>query len=324
MKVAKEQSAPAKSHLVSFKDSPVALDHIVRHKEIPYRPVDQSHVESLAEDIAANGLMTPILVFAASEDQKLKVGGNTVPANFLAAGLHRTEALKLVRRNHPEAFKKHFPEGVIPSRRAIAQPQDMIFAMLRENVQRRDMTSEEIFPVLEKLSAEPYNLSTGEIAKKIGKSKGWVSQHMAVNEELPEDVKKDVHEGKIAVGDARKLATETRAARNKGEKISEDTVREKASALKEKKAHKDAAGNQRAAGDDRRLGAKSIFQRVQALPKLTMGRELEVLRGAISYLAGESDKLPAELRKEPKPAAKEEKKADKKPEAKKGDKKAKK
>ncbi len=283
----------------------VPLDQIFRSQELVYRPTDPAHVDSLFNDIAVNGLDNPIITYAHSVGEMVKVKGkpDPVPATWLVAGSHRVEALKRFRREKPEKFEKMFPGAMIPSQHRIYTPQQALFALLRENIQRREMTAEEIFPVLGKLSGEPYNLKGKEIAIHIGKSPAWVSQMLAVDTQLDEETKSEVMAGEIAVGDARKLAAEVSSERKSGKEVSTKEIREKAATLKSKQATKVATGTQRATGDDRRVSAKKIWGRVQALPAgLGMGRTVLALKGAIEYLAQETDKLPAELRDDPKPS----------------------
>lgn len=281
----------------------VSLDHIVNAKDFPYRDVDPAHVDSLVADIAANGLDTPLFVFSTEPNQQIKLKGSdkTQPAHFLAAGQHRREALKKLRRENPKAFEKHFANG-IPVVHRVGTAQEMMFLMLRENVQRKEMSAEQIFPVLELLTKEPHNLTGKEIAVKIGKSTAWVSQHLAVLETDPE-LAEAAKSGKVSVSDARTIAADARKdAKSNGGKVDTKAVSSKIAAAAQKKTNQAAAGNVRAAGDDRRVSAKKLYQRVLALPNLTLQRHRDVLLEALAYLAGESDKLPAELKKDAKPA----------------------
>lgn len=276
----------------------VALDHIVNLKDFPYRDIDAAHVETLVNDIKVNGLDTPLFTFATEEGQQVKPKGSDKanPAHFLAAGLHRREAIRKIRREDPKVFEKLFPNG-IPVIHRIASAQDMMFLMLRENVQRREMSSEEIFPVLEMLTKEPYSLSGREIAAKIGKSTSWVSQHLAVLEENDE-LATAAKSGAVDVSDAREIAAGIRKEKKATGTVDTAKVKAKVAVAAAKKTNKVASGNVRAAGDDRKVSAKKLYQRVVSMPKVTLGREVEILRAALSYLAGESEKLPAELRKE--------------------------
>ena len=301
MKVATTGKVSSATSVSLTPTNRVPLDDIVRAKNFPYRANDPAHVDSLFNDIKVNGLDVPIITFAESETQQVNLKGRPapIPATFLVAGSHRLEALKKLRREAKGAFDKHFPDGSIPINHRVYSPQEALFALLRENVQRREMSAEEIFPVLDMLTKEPNNLKGKEIAVRIGKSTAWVSQHLAVTEELDPETQAEVNSREIAVGDARKLAVEVKSKRKAGETVSTEAIREKAEGLKSKQANKIATGSQRASGDDRHISAKKLLARIEAMPKIGLGRAVLVLTDAIRYLAGESDKLPAELRKDP-------------------------
>lgn len=275
----------------------VTLDHIVNHKELVYRSLDDAHVTSLVADIAANGLDIPLLTFSLTPDAQVKLKGATdaIPATYLVAGLHRRAALLKLRREQPEVFKKRFPNG-IPVIHSVCSVSDAMLRQIRENVRRKEMSAEEIFPVLAKLAADPFKLSGKEIAKRIGMSVAWVSQMMAVNEELDEETKEEVNTGKIAVGDARKLAGEVRAAKKSGAAPTKESIREKAAALKQKQASKAAGGAQRAQGEDRKVSLKRLWGRYQAIASVGSGRRVQILEEAIQYALGLRKTLPAEIR----------------------------
>lgn len=299
MKIASKSAAPA---------APVAptqyvpLDNIVNKKELKYRALDSEHVDSIAASIIANGLDTPLTTFAEKADSMVRIKGAEEPvaATFLVAGNHRRAALMKVRRENADVFKKRFPNGIPVVHHVYTIPEAM-FAQLRENIARKEMTAEEIFPVLEQLSSEPYNLSGKDIAKKIGKSTAWVSQHLAVNEELDDETKTEVNEGKIPVGAARKLASEVRAERKAGKTVSKEEIRSKAEAAK----NKAASGAQRAQGEDRRVSLKKLFGRYTAVTtklQLNVGRKLILLTNMVEYSLGQKTKLEPELRTDPAPS----------------------
>lgn len=277
----------------------VPVNHIVTSNKLTYRKVDQEHVDGLMDDIRRNGLLQPLVVFAENADKKVKIGDDVVPARFLAAGLHRRAAILKLFKNHNTDYKKIFPNGVPCTFLELDAPSAMM-VQLRENVQRREMSAEEIFPVLDRLSTE-FKLTGKDIAKKIGKTPAWVSQMMTVNTELDEETREEVVGGKIDVGDARKLAADVRKDRKAGKAVSKEEIREKASKLKDKKAAKSASGKSRASGDDRKVSATKIFARYQVMPKISQGRRLEVLEETLRYLAGDLTRLPAELRNDPAP-----------------------
>jgi len=298
-----ENAKPAKSSKAVSSNNTVVyipVHHIALSKLLTYRKVDEEHVDSLMEDIRRNGLLQPLVVFTEAEDKKFKIEGEVLPARYLAAGLHRRAAILKLRKQHTADYDKAFPNG-IPCTLRVVDPSEAMLIQLRENVQRREMSPEEIFPVLEKLAVEPYNLTGREIAKKIGKTAAWVSQMMAVNDELDEDTRKDVVDGKIDTGDARRLAAEVRKDRKSGKTVEKEDIHAKAAVLKDKKAMKDASGKSRATGDDRKVSAGKVLLRYKSMSRVSQARKLEILEETLRYLGGELARLPAELREDPAP-----------------------
>jgi ParB-like chromosome segregation protein Spo0J len=285
----------------------VPLDHIVENKGLHYRDLDQVHVASLVDDIKVNGLDVPLITFAETADKKIKIGGSGEPvaAHFLVAGRHRREALRKLRASDAATFKKLFPQG-IPVNHRVISVKDALFLSLRENVQRREMTAEQIFPVLQKLTDE-YKMTGKEIAKHIGKSTSWVSQMLAALTEPDPETVAEITAGKIAVGDARKLGAKIKADRKSGKVVTKDSIREEAGKLTTKQAAKVASGAQRSTGDDRKTSLKKLYSRYQALPNLPLGRKLQILELAIQYSIGEKSSLPPELKKDIKPTKVEKK-----------------
>lgn len=282
----------------------VPLDHIVNHKELTYRALDSAHVEALVADIGANGLDQPLLTFTPSANQQVRLKGSqdAIPATYLVAGLHRRAALLQLRRAKPTVFAQRFPKGV-PILHRVTPISEALLLQIRENVQRREMSAEEIFPILEKLASAPYNMKGKDIATKVGKSTSWVSQMMAVNEELDPETKEDVKAGKIAVGDARKLAGEVRSDRKAGKTVTKEEIKARATTLKQKQAVKASTGAQRATGDDRKVSLKRLWSRYRALPTgITSGRCVKILEQVVRYLLGEVRELPPELRQDAKPS----------------------
>lgn len=87
--------------VVNNSPTAVPLEEITDRPGGDTRSLNQSHIEALAESIAAVGLIQPIAV-----DNK---------GNLLAGG-HRRAAIYYLRDSNPEAFNNHFRLG-IPVRR---------------------------------------------------------------------------------------------------------------------------------------------------------------------------------------------------------------
>lgn len=301
MKIANSAATAAPAPTVKDANHFPPLDNIVNKKGLIYRPIDADHVAVLAQSIKDSGLDTPLFTFSEKEGTLVRINGQAepVPATYLVAGNHRRAALKKFRQDHPKEFAKRFPNG-IPTIHRTCSTADAMMLQLRENLLRREMSAEEIFPVLEQLSKEPYNLSGKEIAKKVGMSTAWVSQMMAVNEELPPETQSEIAEGKISVGAARKLAGEVKSARKAGTPMTKDEITAKAADAKAKLA----SGAQRSQGDDRKISLKKLWVRYSALTgklQLSTGRANEVLTNMIEYTLGETAKLEAEIRKDAAP-----------------------
>ena len=282
----------------------VPLDHIVNSKDLHYRGQDQAHVDALVADIGANGLDSPLFTFAETSTHQVKIKGapTAIPATYLVAGLHRRAALLKLRREQAEVFKKRFPNG-IPVLHRVCNVAEALLLQVRENCSRKEMSAEEIFPILEKLAADPFKMTGKQIASKVGKSTAWVSQMMAVNAELDPETQVEVRTSKIAVGDARKLAGEVRAGKKAGAPLTKETIRAKAEALKHKQAQKSAGGGQRASGDERKVSLAKVWGRYRAsCTSISTGRKVTILEDTIRYVLGELKTLSPELRIEKKPS----------------------
>ena len=287
MKIKDQSASKEKSTITVAPSAFVPLAQIVNSDDLHYRKVNPEFAKELAADIEANGLDTPISTWGGGEEQtQVKIGADVVDAHYLVAGLHRRAALIQFSRNSPEAFKKRFPNG-IPVIHRLGSVADMLALQVRENVQRREMQPEEIFPVLKELS-EDHGLKNREIAKKVGKSDAWVSQMLSVNEVLDPETQKEVMEGKIGVTKAAKLASGIKKDIKAGKTVTKSDIRARAAEVKDS-----TAGRERS---EKRIGAGKFWARYQSLPTLNTGRKLVLLENALRYLANDTSKLEPEWR----------------------------
>jgi ParB family transcriptional regulator, chromosome partitioning protein len=131
----------------------ILLEEITDRPGGDTRPLNQSHVEALAESIAAVGLIQPIAV--------------DIKGNLLAGG-HRRAAIYHLSVFDPEAFNNHFGSG-IPIRRYdfdASQDTEMALAIeATENEKRRDYTPEEVKDLAERLKLAGYNYTSGRPKK---------------------------------------------------------------------------------------------------------------------------------------------------------------
>lgn len=133
---------------LSGPSSTVDVDDIVARHEST-REIDPGHVRSLAESIAALGLIEPIVVDLSKR---------------LLAGEHRLEAVKLLRVEQPEVFARWFPNGV-PVRTmdfdADVVPARALEVEIAENEHRRDYTSAQIRELAARLRSAGYRDTVG-------------------------------------------------------------------------------------------------------------------------------------------------------------------
>lgn len=276
----------------------IPLAQIVDHpdKLIQNRPIDKAHVDELLESIKRNGLDTPLSVWNGAEAEEtgevVSIGSKNVPASYLVAGFHRRAALRKFLKTEPEAYAAKFPNGV-PVRVFSGTAADMIALQLRENIARKNMDDPEILTQLIEL-VDTHKMKQKVVAKKIGKSEAWVSSILAIRDELGEDGVEAVKGKKVAVRDAIQAAAKVRKAKKSGD--DDVDAGEELSKAVSKKSKAAAAGNSRA---EKRVSAKVLFARVNALPRMAIGAKCDVVLGALAYLAGVEEELPEELSVEP-------------------------
>lgn len=160
----------------------------------PRRSFDAESLSQLADSIAANGLIQPIVVRrleVGSENES--VGDNTVDGEFyqIIAGERRWRAAKLA--------------GLFEVPVVIVEADDKKAAeyALIENIQREDLNPIEEAAAFRALIDE-YGLTQETVAKQVGKSRAAVANSMRLLE-LPDEVKSMLAEKKLTAGHARAL-----------------------------------------------------------------------------------------------------------------------
>ena len=279
--------APVADNLPKGTDTFVPLELIVQHKELPPRDVDQNNVDELFHSIKRSGLDTRLTLWGGDKSgTKMTVGGKEHPASFLIAGNHRRAALRKLLKDDPDRFNALFPNG-IPCTIRICPLSEALLIQLRENVMRKDMTPEQILPVLQHLTK--LGVKQNVIAIRIGKSTGWVSQMLDIAENLGEEGLEEVAKGGLTVRDARAAGKEIKKAKKDGKPVS---AKEAVSKLKQKIEEK-RKGKKRV---EKRASIKLLYNRYSVLPSnVTQGRRVQILEGICEYLIGESDDLPKEV-----------------------------
>ncbi|MBQ1298720.1 ParB/RepB/Spo0J family partition protein [Candidatus Saccharibacteria bacterium] len=157
------------------------ISEIVRDEEQPRRDFDEEALEDLATSIKEYGVLQPIVV--TKEDGKYKI----------VAGERRWRASKIA------GLEK------IPAIIRTLDSQNRLELSIIENAQREDLNAIELATAYAKLKTQ-FNLSTEDIAARVGKSEASVQSTMRLLN-LPDDVKKTMVKEKLSEGVMRPLVS---------------------------------------------------------------------------------------------------------------------
>ncbi|MBO4812630.1 ParB/RepB/Spo0J family partition protein [Candidatus Saccharibacteria bacterium] len=159
----------------------IKLDDIIRDEDQPRREFDQGALEALAASIKEHGVLQPIVV--TKEEGKYKI----------VAGERRWRASKLAGLT------------TIPAIIRTLDSQNRLELSIIENAQREDLNAVELATAYAKLQTQ-FNLSTEDIAAKVGKSESTIQNTMRLLS-LPEEVKKTMVKEKLTEGVMRPLVS---------------------------------------------------------------------------------------------------------------------
>ena len=149
----------------------------------PYQPrkiFDEEALEELAESIKEHGVFQPIIVKPSIKGYEIIAGERRVKASIIA-GL--TEIPAIIRE---------FNDA------------EMMEIALLENLQREDLTPIEEANAYKKIS-DTLNLTQEELAKRVGKSRSYVTNTLGLLK-LPEETQNLINEKKITMGHAKILS----------------------------------------------------------------------------------------------------------------------
>ena len=156
----------------------------------PHQPrgfFDEQALQELADSIREHGLIQPLIVVRASEDQYTLIAGER---RWRAAQMAGLDTVPVVVKD--------------------AAPQQMLEMALVENIQRADLNPLEEALAYKQL-AEEFSLTQDQIAQRVGKSRVAVANILRLLK-LPEPIKARLADGLITEGHARALLTVTDAA----------------------------------------------------------------------------------------------------------------
>jgi len=205
-----EDITPTQSKEMNVVD--VEIDMLIDDPEFNCRgkisPID---VHDLTEDIRVRGLLQPVVAAHADDVTKGRFGR----PYMLIAGFRRLAAVKILGWTTIPCNLK--PE-VIPRQQAL-------IINLNENIKRKDLN------ILQEAKAVSQLLLLGlgefEVAKKIGKSRGWV-QIRGMLLQMPNEIQQDASAGFITQNNIRQLYTMLR----RGEDVFEATRQMKEASLR--------------------------------------------------------------------------------------------
>lgn len=149
----------------------------------PYQPrkiFDEQALEELASSIKEHGVFQPIIVKPSIKGYEIIAGERRVKASIIA-GL--TEIPAIIRE---------FNDA------------EMMEIALLENLQREDLTCIEEANAYKKIS-ETLNLTQEELAKRVGKSRSYITNTLGLLK-LPEETQNLINEKKISMGHAKILS----------------------------------------------------------------------------------------------------------------------
>src|SRR3989338_4198562 len=188
---ATEVEYPKISHPLRDRKDSVFEIEVGRIKDNPYQPRYEMEAESLKElaaSVKQHGILQPVIVTKSVKD----IDRGQQVEYQMVAGHRRLAAAKMAGL------------PTIPAIVRDSTDQQRLELALVENIQRTDLNALERAKGFKQLQEE-FDLTHEEIAKKIGKSREYVSNSLRLLN-LPEEVKRSLSQGKITEGHARTIA----------------------------------------------------------------------------------------------------------------------
>jgi ParB family chromosome partitioning protein len=171
--------SPTPSPTSGYETLPIAS--ISRNPRQPRSQMNQEELSELAASIHENGILQPLIVTPADENDKyILIAGER---RLLAASMAGLETVPAIVRE--------------------ASDQQRLELALIENVQRADLTPLEAAEAYRQL-ADDFNLSHEQIAQQLGKSRVAITNTLRLLK-LPDDVRHSLAVSEITEGHARAL-----------------------------------------------------------------------------------------------------------------------
>jgi ParB family chromosome partitioning protein len=157
----------------------IALSKLVTNPFQPRKIFEQGAIEELAQSIAEQGIIQPIVVRIKGRKYEIVVGERRYRASILA-GL--TEIPAIIKE---------------------LDEQQMMEISILENLQREDLTPIEEAEAYHSLINQ-LNFTQDDLAKRLGKSRPHIANHIRLLQ-LPEEVRNDMNAGLLSMGHGRAL-----------------------------------------------------------------------------------------------------------------------
>jgi ParB family chromosome partitioning protein len=167
----------------------IDTDKIKPNPYQPRRDFDETHLQNLADSIKQYGVLQPLTV---SRVEIEKEDGGLSTEYELIAGERRLRAAILARVSQVPVIIREGDSSMMKLELAII-----------ENLQREDLNVVDRARAFAKLASE-FNFKHAEIAKKMGRSREYVSNTLRILS-LPEEILRGLSEGKISEGHTRPL-----------------------------------------------------------------------------------------------------------------------
>ncbi|MCP1146618.1 ParB/RepB/Spo0J family partition protein [Lysinibacillus endophyticus] len=157
----------------------ISLQKLVVNPFQPRKTFDDEKIDELAQSIKEHGIIQPIVVRKKGKKFEIVVGER----RFRAAKLANLEEIPAIIREMTE--------------------EQMMEVAILENLQREDLTPIEEAEAYQSL-IEKLNFTQEELAKRLGKSRPYITNHMRLLQ-LPDEVRELVNNGKLTMGHGRTL-----------------------------------------------------------------------------------------------------------------------
>lgn len=162
-------------------DKILTIDQIELGRYQPRKHFDEEKLKELANSIASNGLVQPIIVNYNPSDEKYQI----------IAGERRYRACKMIGLNEIPVIIKTLSD------------KEILEIALIENIQREELTAIEEAEGYDRLMKE-FGYTQADLADSVGKSRSHVANILRLNN-LPDSIKFMISQGALSMGHARCL-----------------------------------------------------------------------------------------------------------------------